>query len=593
MKWPWQLRLDVDRHAIRLVTRLLRENAASEWPGFVTSFLLLSVVSVATAGTAYLMEDVVNQVFMAEDASAVSLVAGAVAGVFVVKGVAGYANALVVARVSMRIVARLQKRFYASLMRQGLDFYQAHRGGQIMNRFTHNSQAARAIIQMVAMTFWRDLFSLVALVAVMVIQSPLMSLCTLLIGPPAVLGTMYLMRQTKDFASKEAQEVGLTSAILKETVDNVRVVKAFTLESLKGREMDAAIRRVQERGFKLTRLSALTIPLMEVLAGLSIGVAILFAGYQIQVGIADPGVFFSFVAAFLMAYDPARRLARFNVDFQRKLVGLELFYEMIDQVGSDTDRPDARELVVRDGEIRLDRVSFDYGKSPALHDVSFTMPAGRMTALVGPSGAGKTTILSLLERFYDPTTGAIRIDGQDLREVAVASLRRHIAIVTQDPQLFECSIKENIRLGRLDADDDAVERAARAANAHDFIETLPDGYDTQAGTAGSRLSGGQKQRISIARAILRDAPILLLDEATSALDTLSEIAVQEALGRLMEGRTTVAIAHRLSTIYAADRIVVLDHGRVVEQGRHDELVTNGGLYAHLYDQQVERMKRSA
>ena len=319
MKWPWQLRLDLDRHAIRLVTRLMRENAASEWPRFVASFVLLSIVSAATAGTAYLMKDVVNQVFLAEDVSGVYLVAGAVTAVFLIKGAAGYASSLVAARLSMRIVARLQKRFYASLLQQGVDFYQAHRGGQIMNRFTHNSQAARAVIEMVAMSFWRDVLSLVGLVTVMVIQSPLMSLCTLLIGPPAVLGTMYLMRQTKEFAKREAMEAGLVSAVLKETVDNVRVVKAFTLEPLKDREMDTAIRRLQERSFGITRFSVLTIPLMEILAGISIGAAILFAGYQIQMGIADPGVFFSFTAAFLMAYDPARRLARFNVDFQRRL----------------------------------------------------------------------------------------------------------------------------------------------------------------------------------------------------------------------------------------------------------------------------------
>jgi ATP-binding cassette subfamily B protein len=294
-----------------------------------------------------------------------------------------------------------------------------------------------------------------------------------------------------------------------------------------------------------------------------------------------------------MAYDPARRLARFNVDFQRKLVGLRLFYEMIDAKGSDADRPGVGNLQVKEGGIRFDEVSFAYGRSPALHDVSFVIEPGRMTALVGPSGAGKTTIFSLLERFFDPTSGRITIDGQDLRDVSVRSLRENIALVTQDPQLFEGTIGDNIRLGRHDAGDAEIEAAARAANAHEFIVGLPGGYNCQVGTAGGRLSGGQKQRISIARALLRDAPILLLDEATSALDTLSEVAVQEALARLTRGRTTIAIAHRLSTIFDADRILVLDRGRLVESGRHPDLLARGGLYAQLYDQQVERLKRSA
>ncbi len=589
MAWTQHLKIGVDKSAVRLVKRLLMESAAEEWPSYAASFALVGIVSLTTAAMAYLMQDVVNSIFIERNEAAIYFIAGVVLAVFVIKGGASYINALIVARLGQRIVAKLQIRYYESLLRQGLDYFQSTKAGGIMGRQGHNATAARNIINMVAMSLWRDLFSLIALIGVMILQSPEMSLFALLIGPPAVFVVGYLMRRIKEYAKSEVEYIGLTTSILKETIDNVRVIKAYTLEDQQREEMRDAIHRLQERGYAIARLSVLTVPLMEVLGGVAIAGAMVFGGYMVVHNNADPGAFISFVTAFLLAYEPARRLARFNVTFQRQLIGVELFYEMIDQDGSDMERPGAVPLTVDTGEIRFENVDFSYGDAPAVSDLSFTLEAGTMNALVGPSGAGKTTIFSLIERFYSPGSGRILIDGQDIADVTNRSLRGNMAIVTQDPLLFEGTIGENIARGRPGASHEEVIAAATAANAHGFIEELPKGYDTQVGTAGARLSGGQKQRIAIARAILRDAPILLLDEATSALDTLSEVAVQEALARLTKGRTTIAIAHRLSTIFDADKILVLDQGRVVETGTHKELVKTSGLYASLYDQQVSRM----
>ncbi len=591
MSWTKHLKIGVNRDAIRLVVRLMGENALSEWPKFVLSFVLLGIVSVTTAATAYLMKDVVNSVFVDRDEAAITGVAALVATVFLIKGVASYANAIVVARLSMRIMARLQNRFFSRLLDQGMDYYSGTGAGAMLGRFNHNAQAARGVIEMVAMTFWRDLFSLIALIVVMIVQSPAMALGSLMIGPPAVLGVMYLMRKTKEIAQSEAQQAGLILGVLKDTIDNIRVVKAYTLEERRRNEMAGAIDKLQTRMFSLTRLSALTVPLMEVLGGIAISGAILYGGYRVTEHAADPGEFMSFITAFIMAYEPARRLARFNVDFQRRLIGVGMFYQLIDQLGADQAKPGAPELTVSTGEIAFDDVSFAYGTAPALSGINARFSPGTMTALVGPSGAGKTTIFSLIERFYTASGGKITIDDQKIDDVSLDTLRRNIAIVTQDPLLFEGTIGENIMLGRDGATEEDMIAAAKAANAHDFILELPGGYNAQVGTAGGRLSGGQKQRVAIARAIVRDAPILLLDEATSALDTLSEVAVQEALARLAEGRTTIAIAHRLSTIFDADQILVMDRGEIVERGRHSALVAEGGLYAKLYASQVERMQR--
>ena len=592
MTWTRHLRVSISRETIALVYRLMMEHGKQEWPFFLLSFILLSIVSSMTGLSAYLMKDVVNSVFIDRDQAAIYWVALAVGGVFVVKGLCTYMNMMVVVRLSMRIVARLQRKFFASMLTQGMRYFTQENAGTLMARFDGNAQSARVVIEMIAMTLWRDLFSLFSLVFVMVLQNPTMSLVTLLIGPPAVLGVMYLMRQVKEMARDELTQASLIMGALKDTIDNIRVVKAYTLEGQRQAEMDRAIDRVEERTVKINRLSSLTVPLMETLGGLAIAATILYGGFQVVGEGNDPGEFFSFITAFILAYEPARRLARFNVDFQRQMFGVEMFFEMIDRAGEDRPDPSLADAKITNARVEFRDVSFSYlENAPALTGIDAVFEPGTMTALVGPSGAGKTTIFALLDRLYLANSGQVLIDGQDVAQCSIESVRRNIAVVTQDPLMFDGTIGANILLGRDGATEEEMIQAAKDANAHDFIMELPAGYDTHVGSAGGRLSGGQKQRISIARAIVRDAPILLLDEATSALDTLSEGVVQEALARLAEGRTTVAIAHRLSTIFDADQILVMDHGRIVERGRHADLINQGGLYQALYTQQVERMQR--
>lgn len=592
MSWKQHFQVSINREIVQQVRRLILENAANEWPTFLMSFLLLAIVSAMTGLSAYLMKDVVNSVFVDRNQSAIVLVAAAVGSVFIIKGAASYLNMMIVVRLSMRIVAKLQKKFFDRLLEQGMEFFTETNSGGLMMRFNGNANAARNVIEMVAMTLWRDLFSLLSLILVMVIQNPTMSLVTLFIGPPAVLGVMYLMRRVKSLALDEVAQASAILAVLKNTLDNIRIVKAYTLEDQRKEEMTAAIARVEDRVVKINRLSSLTVPLMETLGGLAIAGAILYGGAQVTGADSDPGEFFSFITAFIMAYEPARRLARFNVVFQRQMAGVRMFFEMIDLEGEDRPRPGLSDIDVPKGSVRFENVTFAYGKGvPALKNIVADFKPSTMTALVGPSGAGKTTIFAMLDRFYTPGSGEILIDGQNISEHSLESVRRNIAVVTQDPLMFDGTIAENILMGREGATEEEMIEAAKAANAHDFIMELPKGYNTPVGTAGGRFSGGQKQRISIARAIVRNAPILLLDEATSALDTLSEGVVQEALARLAEGRTTVAIAHRLSTIFDADQILVMDRGEIVERGSHEDLIEHDGLYKQLYTQQVERMQR--
>jgi len=374
--------------------------------------------------------------------------------------------------------------------------------------------------------------------------------------------------------------------LAEQSFTGIRVVKAYGLEAYEVARITNITTKIRDLIIGAERIKAISSPLMETLGGVAVTIVIVYGGWRVIEGITTAGAFFSFITALLMAYRPMKALANANAAVNEGLAGAERLYAVLDQRPGVADRADAQQLVPRDGALNIENVSFSYGEGvAALNGLTLNARPGKTTALVGPSGAGKSTVFNLLLRFYEPGQGRVVIDGQNISEVTLASLRRSIAFVGQDVVLFDDTVRANIGYGRPDANEAAIIAAAQAAGAHDFICALPGGYDTVVGERGQTLSGGQRQRVAIARALLKDAPILLLDEATSALDTETERHVQAALERLMQGRTTIVIAHRLSTIARADQICVMDQGRVVDQGSHDELMTRGGLYRRLYQLQ--------
>ena len=568
--------------ALYLLRRLVGDTARVYARRYALALLCMMLTAVATAASAWVMRDVINGIFIDQRADLVVPIAALVVAIFAVKGTATYAQTVILQGIGAAIVAQVQKRVGDSLLAQGMDFYDRADSGALTTQMTFTANAARGLLDTVITAAGRDVLSVVALLTVMVVQDPLMAFLALVVAPPAFLGVTLLVRRVKALAQKEMLSLARIVSVVNETVKGARVVKAFTLEGHVRNDLHDAIEAVERRAVGLARLNALSSPMMETLGGISVAIVILYAGYSVIQRGGDPGAFFAFMAAFLMAYEPAKRLARVRVALQTNLVGVRLLYEMLDARPTLTEAPDATPLALAEGRVNLRDVVFRYEGRPALQGLTLEAPAGTVTALVGPSGAGKSTVFNLIARFYDPEAGLIEIDGQDLRGVTFDSLRRNLAVVTQDTFLFSTSIRENIRLGREGATDAAILAAADAANVTAFAAAMPDGLDTEVGEGGGRLSGGQRQRVAIARAMLRDAPILLLDEATSALDAQSEASVQEALERLMQGRTTLVIAHRLSTVRRADLIHVLDAGRVVESGPHTALLRAGGLYSRLH-----------
>lgn len=572
-----------------LIYRLLSENFHIYYKRYALAFTLMAIVAATTALSAWIMKDIVNGIFVSKDFNQVWLISGAVIVIFVAKGLATYWQTTILAHIGNAIVADQQRKMYRHFLKQGADFFHDFPSSELITRISHNATAARSVMDVLITSIGRDALSLLGLVCVMVFQDPLLSLIALVVAPPAVIMISMLVRRVKRIAKEQFISMTQTTQTMQESALGFRIIRTFGLEGVMTAKMDDAIEGVEKRANKIATLTARTNPMTETLGGFAIALVILYSGWRTIIGGQSPGEFISFLTALLLAADPARRLSRLKVNMESGLVGVRLMFEILDRPTHLIERPGAGALNVTNGEIAFENVFFSYGEDePVLRDLSLVIPGGKTTALVGPSGGGKSTIMGLVQRFNDVNEGRITVDGTDIRDCSIASLNQHIALVTQDTVLFSGSIRENIRFGRMNATDEEVEAAARDAFAHDFILAQPHGYDTLIGENGATLSGGQKQRVAIARAMLKNAPIVLLDEATSALDSQSEAKVQVAFERLSENRTSLVIAHRLSTIRNADKICVIEDGKLIEEGSHDELLGKDGFYANLVNLQYRK-----
>ncbi|MGQ3671202.1 ABC transporter ATP-binding protein [Xanthobacter sp. TB0136] len=583
-----------EQETVHLLRRLLLSDGKRHWKGYAIAFAFMGAMAACTAGMAYLMNDAVNAIFVNPTYASVWGVAGAVMALSIIKGVAAYGQNISMARVGNRIVADNQKRALNKLLFQDVGYFAKMHTAELIMRFNNGASGARGALDLLISSIGRDLMTLIMLATVAIVQDPFLAVIALVVMPAAVIGTRKLIKRAKQmFTSGFTAGVKLSSIVI-EVFQGIRTVKAYSLEPQMRTRSYAFIDEVEHFTNRLIRTQAKSSPLMESLGGLAIGGVILYAGYNVVELGRSPGQFFSVLTALLLAYEPAKRLSRFNVELVTHLMGTRMLFELLDAKTPEVDPPDTPALPRPRGRVELRDVVFGYrAKEPVLKGLNLVAEPGQTTALVGLSGGGKSTIINLIERFYDPQKGSVLFDDVDTATVTRTSVRDSVALVSQDVFLFSGSIRENIGFGREGASEEEIIAAAKAAHAHDFIMSFTDGYDTHVGEHGAQLSGGQRQRIAIARAFLKNAPILLLDEATAALDSESEAAVQKALQELQESRTTIVIAHRLQTVVRADKICVVENGIVVESGRHEELLEQKGRYYGFYNVQFAHERENA
>ncbi|HEY4863220.1 MAG TPA: ABC transporter ATP-binding protein [Xanthobacteraceae bacterium] len=574
-----------------IIPRLLRTDGRRYAWRFALAFVFMFLVAGSTSFSAYLMKDVVNKIFVEGREGAIWVLGGVLIALSTIKGFSAYGQAVTLGRIGNRIIAGYQKRLYDNLLAQGIPFFSERHSTEFLNRLNSGAAGARGILEILITTIGRDLLTLVGLVTVMVIQDAFLAFICLVAMPVAVVGVRSLIRRTRKIVQRQFVGAGKILHTMQETIQGIRVVKSFNLEDMLRTRMNTHVGEVEQAMNKWVRVSARSSPLMEMLGGFAVAAAVMYAGLGVLKGGRLPGEFFSVITALLLAYEPAKRLARVNIDIAANLVYVRNLFEIIDSKPAEREPEDLPQLAVKSGKIEFRDVEFAYRPGePVLRRFSFMAEPAQTTALVGPSGAGKSTVMGLIERFYEPQAGVILIDGQDIAKVSRRSLRDAMAYVSQDVFLFSGTIRDNIAFGRPAARESEIIAAAKAAHAHDFILGFGPGYDTPVGEHGMQLSGGQRARISIARAFLKNAPILLLDEPTAALDSESELMVQRALDALRISRTTLVIAHRLQTVIAATRILVMEGGRVVETGRHDELVARRGRYHDFYQMQFSERR---
>jgi ATP-binding cassette, subfamily B, bacterial MsbA len=569
--------------------RLLADQGFKHWKGYVFAFAMMGLIALTTSLSAWIIGRIVDKIFVGRDLAAVWEITAAIVVIYTVKGLATYGQQVVMSRIGNNIVADVQRRIFDQMLRMKVSYYSRAHSSEFIARQAFIAQSASNVLNLLITTLSRDALTIVGLVIVMVSQDPLLSLLALMFVPVAALGVRRIGIRVRTIMASEFQGAMQMIESLAETAQGIRIVKAFTLESFMRARQAKAIAAFETAANKLARVSSRTSPIMESLGGFAIAAVVLYSGYTVIIRGNPPGSLFSFITSVIMLYEPMKRVARLHVDVSSALFGVGMLYSFLDEHDYEEDAPQAPVLEVTNGRIEFRDVVFGYRPGETvLHSISFVAEAGRTTALVGRSGGGKSTLMNLILRLYEVGAGEILCDGMDIATVNLASLRQQIGYVAQENFLFKGSVRDNIAMGRPGASEEEIVAAAKAAYAHDFIMGFERGYDSPCGEHGMQLSGGQRQRIAIARAFLKDAPIILLDEATSALDSESEQAIQKALRTLCEGRTTIVIAHRLSTVAQADEICVVDRGRIVERGRHGELLAQGRTYSHIAQTQFPR-----
>jgi subfamily B ATP-binding cassette protein MsbA len=543
------------------------------------------MISAATTATGYLIKPVIDDIFVNKDTTGLVLLPLFVVAVFLIKGVGSYGQEYFMNYVGEDIIRRLRNQLYDRIQDLPLAFFQKERTGTLMSRITNDVNILKAMVSSAVTGSLRDASTIIGLTAVIFYQNWRMAIIAFIVLPAAFWPVFFLGRKVRRVSTGCQQAMAEMNAFLHETFSGNKIVKAFGMEQHEKQRFFDKTSRLFSLEIKGVIVRALSSPIMEFFGGLGIAFVIWYGGSEVIDGKTTPGTFMSFLACVLLLYDPIKKLSHLNNSIQQGLAAADRVFDIVETPSDIQDPIAPHPIETGSHDVQFENVHFSYGDQDVLKGIHLKVDQGQVLALVGMSGGGKSTIANLIPRFFDVTAGHIRIDGIDVREFAVADLRRQISIVTQEPILFNETVRDNIAYGRPDATQEQVVAAAKAAFAHDFIMRFPNGYDTMIGELGGRLSGGEKQRLCIARALIKDAPILILDEATSSLDSEAEAVVQKALENLMQGRTTVVIAHRLSTIAGADRIAVIVSGSIVEEGTHESLLSRQGEYEKLYRMQ--------
>ncbi len=571
-----------------LAKRIIKEYVIPHWKTFLVSVVLMLVIAATTAFHAWLIKPALDSVFVNKNTNALLYIPLVILAVTVVKGFSTYFQLLTMNLVCLRITAIMRIHLYAHFIKSDISKLHSKSSGDMTASIINEIGAVVGLISTLLNGFVKQFFTLGALIFVMFQQSVELSLVAFIGFPLAAYPIYKLGRKLRNLSYRNQEMAAKFNSQMHDTLQYSKLVKAYHCEDFEVRRMSVIIETIFKMGKKISRMALVSSPFVESLAGVGVAAVIWYGGHQVITGETTPGAFFSFFGAMMMAYRPLKSLSGMNSGVQMGFAAATRLYTILDEKSTVIDKPNAISLPKIKGDIEFKNVNFSYvDEKKVLEKVNIKIAAGQTIALVGHSGGGKSTIMNMILRFYDPNSGSIELDGHDIRDITLKSLRSSMSVVNQEVMLFDDTILENIRYGKEDATEEQIIAAAKMAEADEFISELPGKYLTQVGQNGIRLSGGQRQRIAIARAILYNAPILLLDEATSSLDPISEKLIKDALAKLMKGKTSIVIAHRLSTVIHANKIVVISNGKVVEEGTHAELLEKGKFYSQLYLKQFE------